>query len=276
MRPVEFRTFVFLFIILMVPSTGFSFHYGDRVSPVPVSVELITGVQERDIVEKSEDLVDPCCKFKGDAVSSRLLARLGIEAFHRVELFGLFGGVGLSIDEFGGFDSNLNMTFGGGARFILYEAPFPQASHIFLEYSYLQFDAEDRVEISKCSNPNASSNCSLSTATFVGTVQDDEIKWREHVVKIGGDSRVGYYRPYGGIRFSLVRGDEHFSLVSSPSVSDPGFNPNIRSASIEEDDFFGVFGGVDFFLDPSDSLVLNIEVNLFDVNSIQGGLRFKF
>jgi hypothetical protein len=37
-----------------------------------------------------------------------------------------------------------------------------------------------------------------------------------------------------------------------------------------------VFGGVDFFLDPSDSLVLNIEVNLFDVNSIQGGLRFKF
>jgi hypothetical protein len=65
-------------------------------------------------------------------------------------------------------------------------------------------------------------------------------------------------------------------LVSSPSVSDPGFNPNIRSASIEEDDFFGVFGGVDFFLDPSDSLVLNIEVNLFDVNSIQGGLRFKF
>jgi hypothetical protein len=275
MKRLENGAIALLFFLIFLPSSVFGFHYGDRVSQAPVSLELITGIQERDIVEKSDDLV-PCCKFKGDAVSSRLLARLGLEAFQRVEVFGLIGGVGLSIDEFNGFDSNLELAFGGGVRFILYEAPFPQASHFFLEYTYLQFDAEDRVEILKCSNPSTSSKGSDSTATFVGTVQDDEIKWKEHVVKIGGDSRVGFYRPYGGVRFSLVRGEENFSLVSAPSVSDPGFNPNINPVDIEEEDLFGVFGGLDIFLDPKDAMALNIEIGLFDVNSIQGSLRFKF
>jgi len=277
MKRLENGSIAFLFSFIFLPSGVFAFHYGDRVSPAPVSLELIAGIQERDILEKSDDL-DPCCKFKGDAVSSRLLARLGLEAFQRVEVFGLIGGVGLSIDEFDGFDSNLDVAYGGGIRFILYEAPFPQASHIFLEYAYLQFDAEDRVEVEICSNPTASDKCRDPNVTpeFVKTVQDDEIKWKEHVVKIGGDSRVGFYRPYGGIRFSLVRGDESFSVVSFPTVSDSGFNENISPADIEEDDFFGVFGGLDIFLDPKDAIALNVEVSLFDVNSIQGSFRFKF
>ena len=129
----------------------------------------------------------------------------------------------------------------------------------FLEYTFFTFDAEDRVEIER-------------TNGF--TLHDEEISWKEHIIKIGGDSRYRGYRPYGGLRFSIVRGDENFSLVRVISGSVP--NPNISPAKIEEDDFFGVFGGLDIFLDPKDAIALNIEVSLFDVNSIQGSLRFKF
>jgi len=80
MKRLENGSIAFLFSFIFLPSGVFAFHYGDRVSPAPVSLELIAGIQERDILEKSDDLV-PCCKFKGDAVSSRLLARLGLEAF---------------------------------------------------------------------------------------------------------------------------------------------------------------------------------------------------
>jgi len=247
---------LFSSFFIFLPSSVFGFHYRDRVSPAPVSLELITGIQERDIVQKSESL-DPCCKFKGDAVTSRLLARLGIEAFNRVEVFGLFGGTDLEISEFDGFDSSLDLAYGGGINLILYESPFPVAFHIFLEYTFFTFDAQDRVEIER-------------TNGF--TLHDEEINWKEHIIKIGGDSRYRGYRSYGGFRFSFVRGDENFPQVRV--ISGPGPFPEIAPAKIEEDDFVGVFGGMDFFLDPKDSLVLNIEVSLFDVNSIQGSLRF--
>lgn len=247
---------VIVFYIFIIPTHADAFHYGDRVQSSPVSLDLIAQVQERDIIAKNEDLT-PCCKFEGDAVSTRLLARLGLSPIPPIEIFGLAGGADLSIDEFDQYDSNMDFAFGGGVHLILYETPSPGASHLFIEYSYLQFEAEDRVQVEKSS---------------VNTIQDDEIRWREHVVQIGGDSRLGSVRPYGGLRFSIVRGEETFTVVNGGGLADPTIGPS----DIEEDDLFGVFGGIDFFLDPADRVAFNLEASLFDVNSFRAGLRFNF
>ncbi len=251
---VLFFCFITTFLF---PSSPWAFHYGDRVQPAPGYIGFSIGIQERDILLKSDDLI-PCCKAEGNAVTTQVMTRVGLKAIPRLEIFGMVGGVDLGIEEFGDFDSNFEVAFGGGARILLYEASHPQGSGLFLEYQYLQFSAQDRVEILKGTPP-------------VVTIQDQKIEWKEHLVKIGGEHRYGPYRSYAGFRVSFVRGESFFSLVGAP---DP--MKEIGPADIEEDDNIGVFAGVDIFLDPREIFALNLELSLFDVNAFRAGLVFAF
>ena len=106
---------------------------------------------------------------------------------------------------------------------------------------------------------------------MVITIQDQKIEWEEHVVKIGGESRYGPFRNYGGLRVSFVRGKSFFSLVGPPGPAN-----EIGPAGIEEDDNIGVFAGMDIFLDPGEALALNLELSLFDVNAFRMGLVYAF
>ena len=249
--------FFCLITTLLLPSSPWAFPYGDRVQASLGYIEFSIGIQERDILLKSDDLI-PCCKAKADAVSTQVMTRVGLRAIPRLEVFGMVGGVDLGIEDFGDFDSHFDVAYGGGIRFLLYESPYPQGSGIFLEYQYLQFSATDRVEIDKGTPP-------------VVTIQDQKIDWEEHLVKIGGETRYRSFRTYGGFRVSFVRGGSFFSLVGLP---DP--TKEIGPAVIEEDDTIGVFAGMDIFLDPSEALALNLELSLFDVNAFRMGLVYAF
>ena len=256
-----------LFPLFFFSPSVFAYDYGDKSRSSLLSLDLLAEVQERRVLDKGESL-NPCCEFKGDAVSTRLLAKVGLRPVPPLEVYGLIGGADLSIDDFDGFDAKMNPAYGGGIHLVLFESPSPGESHLFLDYAYLQFTPKDRHEVSKC----VSSPCD-APGNSVATVQDEKIQWREHVVKIGGDFRHDVFRPYGGLRVSFVRGRDSFSFVSATA---PIANPNIEAVDLVEDNTLGVFGGVDIFLDPTDALALNLEVSLFDVNSIRGGLRFAF
>ena len=78
-----------------------------------------------------------------------------------------------------------------------------------------------------------------------------------YVVKqFGAAGRVGYFYPFGGIRFSYADFD------------------NERYADFENDDIFGLFAGADYFVNPN--VFFSGELHLFDENSfyLTAGYRF--
>jgi hypothetical protein len=232
-------------LLLFVPSS-FAYDPGREPEDHLFSLDFLTQVQERDVVEKGEQLIG--LKVKGSADSTRLLVRGGFQPVALLEVYGLIGGADLSIDEFDGFDSNMRMAYGGGLHLILYQSPFPRPFDLFADAQYLQFSAKDRV---------------LTDVSGLGpTEQDEEIHWRESVAKVGIDSDQHFFRPYGGLRVSLVRGDDNLSVSGK--------------VNLREDDSVGVFGGADIFLDSTKKAALNLEFSLFDVNSFSAGLRLAF
>ncbi len=209
------------------------------------SLDFLTQIQNRDVVEEGQSLAN--LKEKGDADSTRLLIRGGIRPIPPVELYGLIGGADLSIDEFDRFDAGMSVAYGGGIRVVPYQSSFPGQFTLFVDAQYLQFTAKDRV---------------LTDVLGIPTEQDEEIRWKEYVAKVGLETDHDFFRPYGGLRFSLVRGKDILSVSG-----------RLR---IQEDDTVGVFGGADIFLDPTKRAALNLEFSLFDVDSISAGLRLFF
>jgi hypothetical protein len=142
----------------------------------------------------------------------------------------------------------MNLAYGGGLRLNLYRSPFPAPVEIFADAQYLQFTAKDHL-----------------VTDVIGqgpTPQDEEIRWREYTAKIGIDSDQHSFRPYGGLRYSLLRAKD---ILSSSG-----------ELKLQEDDNVGIFGGIDIFLDPTKRAALNLEFSLFDVNAIGGGFRLAF
>lgn len=230
-----------LWVFLSPPA--FAYHEGMRRSFV--SLDLMTEIQERDVVERGEPLVAP--KVRGDAVSSRFLLRTGLRPVHLVEIYGLVGGANLSIEEFDEFDSEMDLAYGGGFNFLFYESPSPPTLHVFLDIQYLRFVMKDQVETIVNNAP---------------TPQDETIRWNEVISKFGVGVRHPSFRPYGGLRISFVRAKD--SLSGSGKLS------------LREDDNMGVFGGIDIFLDPAEALAVNLEASLFDVNSFRALLRIRY
>jgi hypothetical protein len=217
---------------------------GERRSPI-LSLQLMVEVQERDVLNKGIKIKG--FKFEGNATSTRFLVRAGVRPIRFIEIYGLVGGADLKIDDFNGFDTRLNVASGGGVLIILFESTNPESLNLFLDTRYLRFVAQDHVE-------------TLINGTT--TPQDEEIRWNEFEAKIGVDSRYLNLRPYGGLRASFIRAEDILSITGE--------------LDIEEDDNVGIFGGVDIYLDPTESVALNLELNLFDVNAFRAGLLVVF
>lgn len=77
------------------------------------------------------------------------------------------------------------------------------------------------------------------------------------VREVGAARRVAYFFPYGGVRVSYARYDANRGL-----------------GDYETDDFVGIFGGVDYFVNPH--VFFSGELHLFDENSLYAGVGYRF
>jgi hypothetical protein len=219
-------------------------------------VQLEAGVLVRDIVEEGEELTD--LKFRGEAVSTRLIVRLGMDLWKILNVYVQGGGADLSVDEFDNYDGDLGTAYGAGVRVNLYRSPFRDQLTLFVEGNTLRYSTDDKVRI--CTDPIGCSPGGSAKETA-----DEEIDWNEYTVLVGASSRMEGFDLYGGIRLSLVDGEDRIRSEAFKSDLD-----------LEEDDNFGIFFGIDVYLDRSEEIALNFEASIIDQDSFRAAIRREF
>ncbi len=229
-----------------------------------VTLGIETGITSRDIVE--EDPVFAGFKVSGDAVSTRFLAKIGLRFFDRIEIYGKGGGVDLSISDFNDFDARPVPAYGGGIRLDLYQGPRPEMMRLFLDANFLYFVAEDTIQILDC----PLSSCSVSDLR--PRMANEEIRWREGTISAGGSFRHDYFEPYGGVRLSIVRGDDILEVREDTNFPDP---LNLK-VDLDEDDNFGIFFGTSIYLDRSKKSAINLEFSAIDQFAFMAGFKSAF
>jgi hypothetical protein len=235
-------------------------------------IQIGVGAFSRDIVEEGTALES--FKFKGTAGSTRLIAKAGLEVGGIVNLYVQGGGADLSIDEFDNYNASMKGMVGGGLRINLYRAPYRDGLTLFVEGNALRFTADDKVQTErKCS---LSAGCTATVPPppndFLPVLADETIQWNEYTVLLGASGRYFDVAPYGGVRLSKVDGKDRIRTAPDSNFSN-GFQAN---PDIKEDGNFGIFFGLDFFLDRSEKTALNFEVSLIDQDSIQAAIRRAF
>lgn len=211
------------------------------------------------------------------AQSLRLLAKLSVRVVDPVEVYGLLGGSDLEIDGTG-FSSDFTGAYGGGARLILYREKDPRRPfQIFADYRFLTFKANDTVHFLpqvSCDTSIPASICDVDgdgvvdvgqIVTLADEAVRERIRWTEHTVKFGVMARDYEFEPYGGIRFSFVKGKDRIPASAQTLNLD-----------LKQNDTFGIFLGTSYYLTPSDQAALFIEGSLFDQFSLTGGVRVGF
>ncbi len=231
-------------------------------------LQLEVGVLSRDVVEEDPSLVG--FKFRGDAVSTRLMVKAGVELFEFVNLYVQGGGADLSIEEFSDYDADLSGAYGGGVRLNLYRSPHRDRFTLFVEGEVLRYTTDDHVEIEQ--DCTGLSGCPDPPENFFPRLADEKIQWNEYTVKLGASGRFEGIEPYGGIRLSRVDGKDRIRAKPDENFSE-AFH---AQPDLEEDDNFGIFGGVDIFLDRTEKTALNFEVSLFDQDSFRAAIRREF
>lgn len=236
-----------LFCVVPIPTRTFAQERFQETTPGHFTLELGIKFLERDITE------DPGAISLGTSTpalptSTRLLAKLAVDLTPNLQIYGLIGGSDLRVDEFDGYSSDFGTAYGGGLRITVYPETFRVPVKLFFDGSFLRFHVEDT--ITPAFGPRA------------GLLTDDKITWNEGVLKIGVAGRHDFFEPYGGVRFSIVRGQER--LTGSETLD---FN---------EDFVFGIFAGSDIYLDRSRQTAMFVEANIIDENSIAGGVKVRF
>lgn len=148
----------------------------------------------------------------------------------------LYGTLGVGDLDFdhANFSGSLGESFGGGLRFGLMNFP-ESAVKLVLD---LQGEYLRSADGSKRVRHQA-----YHAATYL-------------VRELGAARRVGYLFPYGGVRVSYARYDgRHLD-------------------DFEGDTFVGLFGGVDYFVNPN--VFFSGELHLFDENSVYLGVGYRF
>lgn len=228
-----------------------------------------TGVTSRDVLDK--DVPEPGFNFQGDAVSTRLLARIGLKFFDRVEIYGKGGGADLSVSEFDDYDARLAPAYGGGLHVDLYQGARPDRIKIFLDGSFLYFVTKDIVQALFCLDTiDPGQNC--GDTEFIPRMVDEKIRWREGTILAGGSFRHDYFEPYGGVRLSFVRGDDKLDFKVDNNFS----NPDHRDIDLEEDDNFGIFFGTNIYLDRNEKSAISLEVSAIDQFAFTAGFKVNF
>ncbi len=257
------KHFVLLLLLVslpfIIPGKALAYNEDGRVH-----FEALFEYLGRDIREKSTQFAGLNFPDTTASVQSlRLLGKLSIRIVDPLEIYGLLGGANLDSDDLK-FHSDFSGAYGGGARLVLFRerrarTPF----QIFADYRFLQYKVHDTVLF----NPqivDANGNV-VSLIPPDGENVNEKIRWQEHVVKFGFMARDYEFEPYGGVRFSFVKGKDHLPN----SVQD-------LTLKVRQDEVFGVFLGTSYYLTDSDKAALFIEGSLFDQYSLTGGIRVGF
>lgn len=231
---------------------------------ISLSLGVETGVTSRNVVEENPALAG--FRVSGDAVSTRLLAKVGLRLFDRIEIYGKGGGADLSISEFNNFDSRPALAYGGGLHIDLYQGSRPERIKIFVDGSLLYFVTKDTIQILDC----PATTC--TERDLIPRVADEKIRWREGAISAGGSFRHDYFEPYGGVRLSFVRGDDKLDVKPDNNFPTP-LNLNL---DLNEDNNFGIFFGTNIYLDRNEKSALSIEVSAIDQLAFMAGFKVGF
>jgi hypothetical protein len=230
--------------------------------------QLNVGAFSRDVEEKDASIAGN--KVFGTADSTRIIAKLGMEYGDILNLYFQGGGADLSIDEFDNYDGSMDWAYGGGLRFTFYRAPYRGGLRLFVEGNYLRYTTDDTVQIEQ--DCTGLAGCPASPDNFFPRQAKETIEWNEYAVLLGASAQFFEARPYGGFRLSKVDGKDRIRAAPDANFTTPfHVTPDLK-----EQDNFGIFLGMDFFLDRTAETVLNLEMSLIDQNSIQVGLGRTF
>jgi len=218
-------------------------------TPGHFTLDLNIKFLERDITEKA-DAVFPF-ETSASPTSARLLARIAVDLTPNLQIYGLIGGSDLQVDEFDGFSSDFGAAYGGGLRITVYPETFRAPVKLFFDGSFLRFRAKDTVFI--------------SSTGLLGNPVDETITWNEGVFKFGVAGRHDFFEPYGGVRFSIVRGRDQ--LVGTTGSDTLHFDEDIP---------IGLFAGTDIYLDRFRQTAFYVEANIIDENSVAAGVKVRF
>ncbi len=250
-----------LFVLFVtIPVKAMAYNEDSRIH-----FEALFEALERDVEEEATTFQGQ--NFPEETVSAqslRLLGKLSVRVIDPIEIYGLVGGSDLEIDEFG-FSSDFEGAYGAGARVILFRERDPRMPfQVFADYHFLRFETDDRVSFAPTIDLNGNGVIDPGE-TLTDEIVREEIDWLEHVIKIGVMGRHDEFEPYGGVRFSIVRGDDQIhSQVQKLDLD------------LRNDDIFGVFLGTAYYLSPSERAALFVEGSLFDQYSLTGGIRVGF
>ncbi|MBI4714570.1 MAG: hypothetical protein HY760_01250 [Nitrospirae bacterium] len=205
-------------------------------------VDLSAGVAARTVVED----ISPGVHFEGDAVSTRVLARVAFKPWSPLEIYLQGGTANLDIDEFNGFRGNYGSAYGGGAGLALYEDPGPGRFRFLIQGDTLHFTTSDHV---------------LTTIASQDVLVEEKIRWREYTLQGTGIWRVDRLEPYLGVRFSWLDADD--------TIDDP----RVGRVSLEEDGNLGLVAGANLYLDPRENFAFHFEVTMIDQAALKVGVQ---
>jgi hypothetical protein len=206
---------------------------------------LFTQVSTRRVVEE----ISPGEDFEGDAVSTKVIARIGVKPLRRLELYLQGGTANLHIDEFNDYRGDYSFAYGGGLILTLYEYPEPDRFRIIAQGDALTFTTDDTI---------------LTTIQGQSVNVTEEIRWLEYTVQSAGIWRVNNWEPYMGVRLSW--------LDSTDEIKDP----RVGKLTLEEDKNIGIMLGTDVYLDPRENFAVNIEASLIDQESFKIGVKLWY
>lgn len=205
-------------------------------------VDLFTQITSRRVVEE----VSPGEDFKGDALSTRLMARLRVKPLKPLELYIQGGTANLTINDFNGYRGGYSFAYGGGLNLTLYEDPGVNRFQLTLFGDGLTFTTDDRIQ---------------TVIQSQNVVVKEEIQWTEYSVGATGVWRAENWNPYIGVRFSW--------LNSTDNILDP----RVGKLDLQADRNVGILAGTDVFLDREEKLAVNLEASLIDRESFMIGLK---
>jgi opacity protein-like surface antigen len=198
------------------------------------------------------------------AESLRLFGKLSVRIIDPIEIYGLAGGSDLGISDFG-YNADFGGAYGGGARIVLFrEEGARNPFEFFTEYRFLTYKTSDSVHFAPTDDANGNGTIDPGEE-LTNEIVKEKIRWTEHSLKFGVMGRHDEFEPYGGIRFSIVRGKDFIPSQAQPLHLD-----------LKQSDTFGIFAGTAYYLAPSEKAALFIEGSLFDQYSLTGGVRVGF
>ncbi len=169
-----------------------------------------------------------------EATSRRLLVRAEFGLLANLDLYALFGLTDVEFQHLN-FEGDLRESLGAGVRWSVLQLPDP-ALQFVLDLQGETFRSEDGARTARCQ--------AYHLAAYA-------------VREIGAAGRVGYFYPYGGLRLSYA-----------------DYDLNRGASDHSSDDFLGVFGGVDYFVNPN--VYFSGEAHLFDETSLYLGVGYRF